>query len=295
METINVFVYGTLRIGGRNHRLIANYVQSVRKVTVKGRLFHLPAGYPAMVDGNGTVHGEMFELSDPEAVLALLDQLEGYHGPGELNHYERITVVATDADGNTYTCYAYVYPQEQEEWLTQHAQLVFGGDWMTFLHSPKEVLYFAYGSCMSERDFRPTVPHFEVMGRAVLDDYRLAFTRYSCRREGGVADIVPSPGDRVEGVLYKIPEHYVANLDRREGVPAGVYRREYVDVQFHGQFVPALTYVVVDKQAEEIAPSASYAAIILNEGMSRLSRQYAEQVRRHIERLWEKGRGKGGR
>lgn len=128
------------------------------------------------------------------------------------------------------------------------------------------------------------------MGRAVLDGYRLAFTRYSSRRQGGVADIVPSPGDRVEGVLYKIPARYVKDLDWREGVPAGMYRREYVDVWFNGQLVSALTYVVIEKQLDEIAPSESYASIILNEGTSLLSLQYVEQVRRHIEQLWKRGR-----
>lgn len=285
METINIFVYGTLRQGGHNHRLIAEYVQSAHKATVKGMLFHLPYGYPAMVDGRGTVHGEVFELSDPETALAILDQLEGYRGPGQPNHYERITVTAIDADGEKYTCYTYVYPSERKEWLEQHAEQVFGGDWMVFLHSKDEVMYFAYGSCMSERDFRRTVPHFEVMGRAVLDDHRLAFTRYSRGRQGGVADIVPSPGDRVEGVLYKIPARYVTELDWREGVPAGVYRREYVDVQCNGQLVSALTYVVVEKQLDEIAPSESYASIILDEGASLLSTHYTERVRRHIEHL----------
>lgn len=225
------------------------------------------------------------QLGDPETALAILDQLEGYRGPGQPNHYERITVTAIDADGEKYTCYTYVYPSERKEWLEQHAEQVFGVDWMVFLHSKDEVMYFAYGSCMSERDFRRTVPHFEVMGRAVLDDHRLAFTRYSRGRQGGVADIVPSPGDRVEGVLYKIPARYVTELDWREGVPAGVYRREYVDVQCKGQLVSALTYVVVEKQLDEIAPSESYASIILDEGASLLSTHYTERVRRHIEHL----------
>jgi gamma-glutamylcyclotransferase (GGCT)/AIG2-like uncharacterized protein YtfP len=290
MEMINVFVYGTLRRGGGNHQLIAEYVQSVHEAMVKGMLFHLPYGYPAMVDGRGTVRGEILELSNPETALTILDELEGYHGPGQSNEYERITVTAVTADGNKYTCYTYVYPEEQREWLEQNAQPIFGGDWMAFLHSKDEVMYFAYGSCMSERDFRRTVPHFEVMGRAVLDDYRLAFTRYSSGRQGGVADIVPSPGDRVEGVLYKISSRYVKDLDWREGVPAGVYRREYIDVQHNGQLVSALTYVVVEKQLDEIAPSESYASIILDEGTSLLSPQYIEQVRRHIETLQKKGR-----
>ncbi|MED4270145.1 gamma-glutamylcyclotransferase [Geobacillus stearothermophilus] len=63
------------------------------------------------------------QLGDPETALAILDQLEGYHGPGQPNHYERITVTAIDADGEKYTCYTYVYPSERKEWLEQHAKL----------------------------------------------------------------------------------------------------------------------------------------------------------------------------
>ncbi|MBB6284953.1 hypothetical protein [Geobacillus subterraneus] len=69
-----------------------------------------------------------------------------------------------------------------------------------------------------------------------------------------------------------------------------MYRREYIDVQYNGQLVSALTYVIVEKQLDEIAPSESYASIILDEGTSLLSPQYIEQVWRHIETLQKKGR-----
>src|SRR5690606_9439872 len=52
--------------------------------TVRGRLYDLPAGYPALalpVEGEagdqvGRVHGELVEVDDPR-VLALLDHYEG--------------------------------------------------------------------------------------------------------------------------------------------------------------------------------------------------------------------------
>jgi len=42
----------------------------------------------------------------------------------------------------------------------------------------KDVRYFAYGSCMDEESFRSTVgeKNYEVLGRAILPGYRLAFT-----------------------------------------------------------------------------------------------------------------------
>lgn len=71
--------------------------------------------------------GEILKLSDPETALDILDELEGYHGPGQSNEYERITVTAVTVDCNKYTCYTYVYPEEQREWLNQNAQSIFEG------------------------------------------------------------------------------------------------------------------------------------------------------------------------
>lgn len=149
----------------------------------------------------------------------------------------------------------------------------------------KGVHYFAYGSCMDEESFRSTVgeENYEVMGRAILSDYRLAFTLWSDKWQGGVADVVPSPGDEVEGVLYKLHPSAQAPLDRREGVPLGRYRRLAVEVAWEGERVRAMTYSVVHKAFEEIAPSPSYRRAILN-GVDRfLDPSYREKLLR----MWQ--------
>jgi cation transport regulator ChaC len=142
--------------------------------------------------------------------------------------------------------------------------------------------YFAYGSCMDEESFRSTVgeENYEVMGKARLPGHRLAFTRWSRKWQGGVADIVPSPGDEVEGVLYKLKPDAWDSLDQREGVPLGHYRRMEVDVEWKGEKIRAVTYTVVDKATEEFAPSPAYRRAILN-GVERfLSRSYREKLLR---------------
>jgi cation transport regulator ChaC len=148
----------------------------------------------------------------------------------------------------------------------------------------KSVYYFAYGSCMDEESFRSTVgeKNYEVMGKAVLSGYRLAFTMWSSKWQGGVADLLPSPADKVEGVLYKLLPAAWEPLDRREGVPLGHYRRVVVEVVWKGKRVRAVTYTVVDKAAEEMAPSPSYRRAILN-GVERfLDPSYREKLLR----LW---------
>lgn len=95
----------------------------IRKATVRGRLYDLPYGFPALVvpesdvRATGTtdylsdalmqyhaspqlgassakwdaVHGELITFKDPEERLAALDVLEGY-APGEESLYERALI-----------------------------------------------------------------------------------------------------------------------------------------------------------------------------------------------------------
>ena len=74
---MNLFVYGTLCSGEEQAQLLGDAPR--RKATVKGELYALPAGYPALVlGGSEPVHGELVELRDPR-ILSLLDAYEGVH------------------------------------------------------------------------------------------------------------------------------------------------------------------------------------------------------------------------
>lgn len=81
METIDVFVYGTLKPGGTYHqRYCAPYLHTAQPAQVLGKLYDLPAlGYPVMIPGEDWVQGYVFKL----AAIALpgLDYLEGYIPP----------------------------------------------------------------------------------------------------------------------------------------------------------------------------------------------------------------------
>ena len=101
----------------------------MREATIRGRLYELPYGFPALVvpeedilatgttnyladaeeqqhvvlDSRGsstrwdTVYGELMIFDDPEERLAALDALEGYV-PGEEGLYERVLVPVEAAD-----------------------------------------------------------------------------------------------------------------------------------------------------------------------------------------------------
>ncbi|MFS8524125.1 MAG: gamma-glutamylcyclotransferase family protein [Limnochordales bacterium] len=155
-----------------------------------------------------------------------------------------------------------------------------------------DVLYFAYGSCMSPEDLARDVSGFEVVGPALVRGFRLGFTRYSRARRGGVADLVPDMAGVVEGVLYRVPVEQLAALDEREGAPDN-YRRDFIAVRTpDGRIYDGvLTYVVADKAPEEIPPHPDYAATIMRGASAMLSPHYVEKLRRHIEQLTERKSG----
>lgn len=72
---IPVFVYGTLRKGESNHHLLKGRSMFVSENAVVGNLVDL-GPYPAMLEGNGTVFGEVYMVG--EQTLADLDKLEGH-------------------------------------------------------------------------------------------------------------------------------------------------------------------------------------------------------------------------
>lgn len=84
-----LFVYGTLKRGGRNHRLLADQPYLGDAVTgPRYRVLDL-GPYPGLVraDPGLTVRGELFAVSD-----CCLDELDDFEGVPELFTRERIEV-----------------------------------------------------------------------------------------------------------------------------------------------------------------------------------------------------------
>lgn len=102
----HIFVYGTLKPGGRNYYL-AKGVTCTESAYLDGfKLLNFePEAYPAMVRGEGRVFGVVLTFADIGAVLPVLDALEGLHlTPPE---YARIVVTAHPAGHDVWT-YLYV-------------------------------------------------------------------------------------------------------------------------------------------------------------------------------------------
>ena len=121
-------------------------------------------------------------------------------------------------------------------------------------------LYFAYGANLDLRRFRRRCPDSVVLGRALLRNHRLAFTRYDRAEKGGVADIVAEAGAQVWGALYDIDDQCLRALDDYEGAPRA-YRRETLRVaDDRGGEHEAIAYVA--NKTGAFAPSRAYLAQI---------------------------------
>lgn len=90
-----VFVYGTLKQGHHNHRLLEDSTYMGKHTIKDGYLMYNLGAYPAVIKQNGEglpVHGEIYEIT--EATLKSLDVLEGYP---ELYYRETIHTEFGDA------------------------------------------------------------------------------------------------------------------------------------------------------------------------------------------------------
>ncbi|MBS5316997.1 MAG: gamma-glutamylcyclotransferase [Clostridiales bacterium] len=130
-----VFVYGSLRTDFWNYdKVLKNRVRQVEKGQIEGDLYHLPAGYPAVILGEGTVYGEVITLSQ-DKILKSLDLLEGYMGEGEENLYVRVKQKVHLEDGSQQMCWVYIYVDEKV--AKKEGKYIPHGDWKEFKNNKK--------------------------------------------------------------------------------------------------------------------------------------------------------------
>lgn len=132
-----LFVYGSLMTGFWNYQefLADANLGEVKKARIKGTLYHLSAGYPALKEGNDWVYGEYYEVESFDAMLVeQLDELEGHYGeenPKNLYNREVRTIEVWNDDTKNYeekTAFVYAYNQSVDtEMYIPH------GDWRVYV------------------------------------------------------------------------------------------------------------------------------------------------------------------
>ncbi len=117
-----VFVYGTLKKGYGNHRLLEGRSQFLGDAVVPGKLYGF--GLPGYVMGDeGKVHGELYSFEDP-AVLRDLDWLEGYRAESLKDSFYIRSLVTSTVGSSTQDAWVYEINREMNE-----KQLIPEGVW----------------------------------------------------------------------------------------------------------------------------------------------------------------------
>jgi gamma-glutamylcyclotransferase (GGCT)/AIG2-like uncharacterized protein YtfP len=116
-------------------------------------------------------------------------------------------------------------------------------------------LHFAYGSNMSRALMRPRCPGARELGLAVLADHRFVIT------SDGYASVLPSRGELVHGLLWRLAPRDLAALDAYEDVASGLYRAVTLPVRTGERRVSALVYVARSRACGR--PKPGYLDIVL--------------------------------
>ena len=111
---------------------------------------------------------------------------------------------------------------------------------------------------------------------AILPDYEMIFNKHS--NDGGKANIMYSPGDLVEGILYSVNEEDLLILDKYEGVAAEQYKRYDIEVRNNNKkTITAVAYKALSI-VKVYSPTEEYLNYIL-EGKEFLSPGYYTKLK----------------
>ena len=143
-KNINVFVYGSLREGYFNYdKYLKGKVLSIKKAKINNKIvYHMPyKGYPALMNGDGTVYGEIMEIKPDiyDETMAAMDKMEGFISENNpQNEYDKkVLEVEHLSDGTTENCYLYFYNKNIDNRFDKEAIFVPHGDWVKHIEENK--------------------------------------------------------------------------------------------------------------------------------------------------------------
>lgn len=139
MKNINFFVYGSLREGFFNYdKYLKGKVVSIKPAKLENKIvYDMPyKGYPAIMEGNGTVYGEIMEVIPDiyEEVMEAMDIMEGFKGEGNSeNEYHKTLLEAVHLfDETKEECFVYYYNPSIDDRFEKEAVFIEDGDWAAY-------------------------------------------------------------------------------------------------------------------------------------------------------------------
>ena len=140
-------------------------------------------------------------------------------------------------------------------------------------------LHFAYGSNMSRKAMDIRCPGAEAVGLGVLEDYRFIVM------VDGYASVVPSPGQKVHGVLWRLTTRDIGALNAYESLQSGLYKRGMLPVLVDRVHINALVYL--GHTPDEGKPRPGYIDQVIEAAREHnLPKPYIEELRRWAPGAW---------
>lgn len=110
MKYTKIFLYGTLKVGGvLTSTFIDENRECYERASVKGYDLYDAGYFPAMVDGNGVVKGELHYYKNGEDILKILDAIEGYDKQDHARSLYIRKKIEVLTDNGRQMAYAYIF------------------------------------------------------------------------------------------------------------------------------------------------------------------------------------------
>ncbi|MBM2805989.1 MAG: hypothetical protein HW419_3882 [Deltaproteobacteria bacterium] len=121
--------------------------------------------------------------------------------------------------------------------------------------------YFAYGSNMNWPQMQRRCPSAQFVCVARLPNYQFGITRHSRLRDCGTANVFPSAGAAVWGIVYDVSD---ADLIVMDGFEDG-YRREFLSLTPANNGAASITALVYVAEIETVVPlpNAEYKRVMV--------------------------------
>ncbi len=115
MNELKVFVYGTLKVGGRFAKRFDSVRTSTKKGIIKGTLYDL-GSFPGVKLGADTeVIGEVHTYTNAKEVEASLDRIEGFFKEDHPHNLYNKRLVQVTTDDGIETCLMYEFAKDAKK------------------------------------------------------------------------------------------------------------------------------------------------------------------------------------
>lgn len=123
-DTLRVWVYGTLKVGGKFSPRFDEKRLSSQPAIAMGTMYNITGWYPGVkFDGKNELQGEIHEYKDKEEVEHAFDSIEGCMGDNPNNLYNKVKITAL-VNGEPVECISYEFNRSLD-----NAQVVESGFW----------------------------------------------------------------------------------------------------------------------------------------------------------------------